>query len=90
MWLLGLLFRTLFIVVLIAVTWRVASPQNETIWSSYETPGDLVRLILGVVVCIFLIVNIFRLPKDVGWSSTWTHMGPVLVALAVLCAYVIW
>ena len=38
MWVLGLIFRTLFIVILMVVTVRVAKPQVETLWSSYETP----------------------------------------------------
>jgi hypothetical protein len=90
MWLLGLTFRTLFIVVLIVVTMRVAGPQNETIWSSYETPGDLLRLVLGFAVCVWLVFNIFRLPKDAGGYRIWLYIGPVLVPLALLCAFVIW
>ena len=31
---------------------RVSLPQSETIWTAYETPGDLVRLWLGIGVCM--------------------------------------
>ena len=39
--------RTLFIVLLVVLTLRVSLPQSETIWTAYDTPADLVRLILG-------------------------------------------
>jgi hypothetical protein len=41
----GKILRALFILILIVVTARVASPQNERLWSIYETPSDLVRLV---------------------------------------------
>jgi hypothetical protein len=40
----GMILPALFIGVLIAVTGRIASPQTESIWSVYETPGDLIRI----------------------------------------------
>lgn len=90
MWIFGLVLRTLFIVLLVVVTMRVASPQNETILSSYDTPADLARIALGLAVCVWLVVNIFRLPEDAHGFRTWLYIGPVLVPAAVLCAYVIW
>src|SRR5262245_49480877 len=35
--------RALFLGALIVVIARVSSPQSETIWTVYETPGDLFR-----------------------------------------------
>ena len=45
--LLAILLRTVFFGALIAITVRLSSPQSETIWNVYETPGDLIRLALG-------------------------------------------
>lgn len=90
MWLLGLVFRTLFIVVLVVITVRVAMPQSETILTSYETHADLLRLVLGAGVCFWLAFHVFKLPKDPGVFRTWLYLGPVLIPLALLCAAVIW
>ncbi|MGP8120313.1 MAG: hypothetical protein ACLP8B_07270 [Xanthobacteraceae bacterium] len=87
---LGLIFRTLFILVLVAVTIRVAMPQAETVWTSYETPADLLRIVLGLFVCIWLGAHLFLLHKDASFNRTWVYIGPLLVPLAVLCAVVIW
>ena len=90
MWVLGLIFRTLFIVILMVVTVRVAKPQVETLWSSYETPSDLLRVVLGFFVCVWLVYHIFKIPRDPGVFRTWLYIGPVLIPLALLCAAVIW
>ena len=89
-WAGGVAVRTLFLIVLIVLTARVASPQMEHLTSLYETPGDLVRVLIGVAVCAWFIVNVFKLPKDSGAYRTWMYMGIALVPLAVLCAYVVW
>jgi hypothetical protein len=89
-WLAGVVARTLFIGILIFITARVASPQLEHISSLYETPSDLVRVALGGVVCLWLAVNLFILPKDAEGYRQWAQMGVILVPLAVLCAIVVW
>jgi hypothetical protein len=43
-----MVLRALFIGALVAVTARISSPQSESILTVYETPGDLIRLALGV------------------------------------------
>src|SRR6516164_5150334 len=40
----AILLYAIFIGILLAVTLRVSSPQSESIWSVYETPGDLLGL----------------------------------------------
>ena len=89
-WAGGVVVRTVFLLVLIVLTARVASPQMERLSTIYETPGDLVRVLLGVAVCAWFIVNVFRLPKDGGAYRTWMYMGFALLPLAALCAYVVW
>ncbi len=86
----GRLLRALFIVTLIVVTARVASPQNESLWSIYETPSDLVRLALGLSVCLWLAIHLFIAPKDEGAYRTWFYLGLALLPLAVITAIVIW
>ena len=84
------MLRSTFIVILIIITARVASPQVEHIWAIYETPGDLIRVLLGLVVCIWLVVHLFVLPRDAGAYRTWFYMGCVLVPLSILLGVVIW
>ena len=43
----GVVLRTLFIVSLLIVTVHVSMPQSASIWTAYETPGDLIRMALG-------------------------------------------
>jgi hypothetical protein len=89
-WLGGVAVRSIFLLVLTVLTLRVASPQTETIWSLFETPGDLIRVALGLAVCVWLVVNLFILPKDPGAYRTWMYLGAALLPLTILCAYVVW
>ncbi len=86
----AMVLRALFLGILIVVTARVASPQNESVWSVYETPGDLIRMALGLSVCLWLGVHVFILPKDAEAYRTWLYLGLAVLPLAVLCAFVIW
>ena len=89
-WLGGLAVRTIFIAILIAITARVSSPQIEHVWSLWETPGDLVRVALGVAVCLWLLVHLFILPRDASGYRTWLYLGFILLPLSILCAFAIW
>jgi hypothetical protein len=82
--------RAMFIVTLIVVTLRVSMPQNETIWTAYDTPGDLVRIALGLIVCVWLGVHLFYGPKDVGAYRTWLYLGLVAVPFALVCLFAVW
>jgi hypothetical protein len=86
----GLALRTLFLLVVIVVTFRVATPQNESFWTAYDTPSDMFRLILGVMVCGFIGFQIFLYPKNPTDMGKWVPIGLALLPLAVLCALVIW
>lgn len=86
----GIAVRTLFIAVLAIITLRVSSPQTEHVASVYETPGDLVRVALGLAVCAWLIVHIFILPKDSNGYRTWLYLGIAILPLSVFCAITIW
>lgn len=86
----GLVFRTLFIAVLIVATARVASPQNETLLSVYDTPADLIRLLIGFAVCAWFFVHLFILPKDAEGYRSWVYIGLAVLPLAVIMMIVIW
>ena len=89
-WAGGVAVRTIFLIVLTVLTARVASPQIERLSSVYETPGDLIRVLMGVGVCALFIVNLFILPKDAGAYRTWMYLGIAVLPLSVLCAFVLW
>ena len=86
----GALFRTLFIIALIAATVRVSLPQNETIWTAYDTTGDLIRVILGVVVCLWLVYQLFQMPRDSAGYRTWLYLGLAVIPFAAICLFAVW
>jgi hypothetical protein len=86
----GMVMRALFLMVLIAITARAASPQVENIWSIFETPGDLIRVAVGLVACAWFTAHIFIPPRDPNAYATWLYLGPAVLPLSVLCAVVIW
>jgi hypothetical protein len=86
----GNIARALFLIILTVLTARVASPQVETFRSMLETPGDLIRVMLGFGVCTFFVVNLFIPPRDDEGYRTWMYLGPALLPLSVLCAFVVW
>ena len=89
-WFGGVAVRTLFLIILIVLTARVASPQMERLTTIYETPGDLIRVLMGVGVCAWFVVNLFILPRDAGAYRTWMYLGIVIIPLSTLCAVVVW
>jgi hypothetical protein len=86
----GTIARTLFILLLVVVTARVASPQVEKFESLLETPDDLVRVLVGIGVCFWCIVNLFILPKDAEAYRVWVYLGLAILPLSVLLAFVAW
>jgi Na+/alanine symporter len=86
----ALLLRTIFICTLLVLTLRVSMPQSETIWSAYETPADLVRMVLGLVLCLWFVFLIFHGPRDVQGYRTWLYLGLVAVPFALICLFAVW
>jgi hypothetical protein len=87
---LALFLRAAFILILVILTARVSFPQNETIWSVYETPGDLVRLALGAVLCVWIAIHLFRPPKDPEASRTWIYFSLLAVPFVLICLIATW
>lgn len=86
----GVVLRTIFIVALLIVTVHVAMPQRASIWTVYDTPGDLVRLVLGFAVCAWIVVQLFAMPKDKHAFRTWLYLGLAAVPFALICIFGTW
>ena len=86
----ALALRAAFVGILIVLVARVSSPVNETIWSVYETPGDLIRVVVGLVACLWMVFHVFTLPKDAEAYRTWIYLGLVVVPFALVCVIAFW
>ncbi len=82
--------RTLFIACMLVITLRVSMPQSETIWTAYDTPGDIVRMALGLAVCVWLVVQLFTAPNDAQHHRTWLYLGLAAVPFAAICLVAVW
>jgi hypothetical protein len=82
--------RSLVIAILVVLIGRVSRPQSETIWTIYETPGDLIRLVLGIGACLWMVMQMFVLPKDEAAYRTWVYLGLAVVPLGLLLIVGIW
>ena len=69
---------------------RVSMPQSSTIWTVYDNPGDLVRLVLGMAACIWIGIQLFTVPKDPHSYGAWFYIGLVAVPFALICVAGIW
>lgn len=82
--------RAIFICTLLVLTVRVSLPQNETIWTAYETPADLVRFLLGIALCIWLGAQLLSGPNDAQGYRTWLYLGLAAVPFAIICLIAVW
>jgi hypothetical protein len=86
----GAFLRIVFIVALVVVTLRVSMPQSETIWTAYETPADLIRMLSGYAVCVGLMFQLFKMPRDAASHRAWLYLGLAAVPFALICLFAIW
>jgi hypothetical protein len=86
----AILLRTIFICMFVVLTLRVSMPQNETIWTAYDTPDDLIRLTLGLGVCAWLGFQLFHSPKDAHAYRTWIYLGLFAVPFILICLFAVW
>src|SRR5262252_119973 len=86
----AIVLRAVFIATLLVVTVRVSIPQNESIWSVWETPGDVVRLALGIAVGVWILVHLFMLPKDPEAYRMWVYLGLIVAPFVLLVAIATW
>jgi len=86
----GKVFRAAFILILVVLTAHLASPQIETVWSVFETPGDAARLVIGVLVCLWLVINLFTPAQGTDPYRSWFYLGLFVVPLALIAAIATW
>jgi len=86
----AIVLRAIFICTLVVVALRVSMPQSETIWSAYETPADLIHMLLGLGVCAWLVLLLFQGPRDAQSYRTWLYLGMAAVPFALILLFAVW
>jgi len=86
----ALALRAGFVGVLIVLVARVSSPLNETIWTAYDTPGDLIRVIVGSLACLLMLLSVFTSPKDAEAYRAWIYLGLIVTPLALASVIALW
>jgi hypothetical protein len=86
----GIVLRTVFILSMLIVTLHVSMPQSAAIWWIYDTPADLLRVIVGCVACLWLVSQLFAVPTDRQAYRTWIYLGMTAVPFALICIVGIW
>ena len=86
----AIVLRAAFIGPLMVLILRVSQPQSETIWSAYETTGDLVRLVLGLGACLWMGIQAFSFPKDTDAHRIWLYLGVIGVPAALSLVAITW
>jgi hypothetical protein len=81
----GIFFRSAFIIAFgLGALWA-SLPADRDISAIPGLPAaDLVRVGLGVVVCLGALIQTFNLPKDDQAYRTWTYIG-VACTITLLC-----
>ncbi len=86
----GLGLRFLIILALVILTARVSAPQSKTLWSAYEAPLDLLRLVLGMSVCIFIGAQMFVGVPNNEACRTWAYLGIIALPFTIICILAVW
>jgi len=86
----GLGMRWLIILALVILTARVSAPQSKTLWSVYEAPLDLLRLLLGVAVCILIGTRMFVGQPNNEACRTWAYLGMIVLPFTIICILAVW
>lgn len=86
----GAILRTGFIVSLLVVIARVSMPQSATVWTAYDSPGDLIRVALGFAAFVWIGFQLFAMPKDADSHRMWLYLGLAVVPFALICMIGVW
>ena len=86
----GIISRSLLLILLALMAARVSAPQQfGSAW--YDIPrGDFIRALLGIGFCVWMLVELFILPKDPAAYRTWIYLAVTLLPLGVVCLIVVW
>jgi hypothetical protein len=90
LWMASVFLRTVFIVSLLIVIVHLSMPQSSTIWTAYDVPSDLTRLVLGFVACLWVASQLFAVPQDRHAHRTWLYLGAAAVPFTLICIVAIW
>ena len=71
----GGVLRALFIVLLLIVTMDVCMPQREHVWTAYASPADFIRMLLSLIVCVWLAIQLFNMPRDAQAYRAWLYLS---------------
>ena len=86
----GLVLRLLIILALLVLTARVSAPQSKSLWSVYEAPLDLLRLVLGMSVGIFIGAQMFVGVPNNEACRTWAYLGMIVLPFTIICILAVW
>ncbi|HUN96185.1 MAG TPA: hypothetical protein VMU69_08100 [Bradyrhizobium sp.] len=85
------LLRTTFILLLGILTLRASLPERESVYLASVRLDDLVRMALGLAVCVWLVVHVFKGgPQSKRGYQTWLYLGLVVVPFTLTCLFAIW
>lgn len=90
LWMASVFLRTVFIISLLIVIFHLSMPQSSTIWTAYDVPGDLIRVVLGFVACLWVAYQLFAVPQDSHAHRTWLYLGAAAVPFTLICIVAIW
>jgi hypothetical protein len=86
----GALLRVVFIVALIIGIGRVSVPQSASFLTLFDTPADLIRVVLGLVACIWTAIQVVAVPRDPNAFRTWFYIGLGAVPFLIICIIGTW
>jgi hypothetical protein len=86
----AVVLRSLFLIALVVLVARVSLPQSEHIWTIYDEPIDVVRLLIGFLVSGWIVYHLFTLPKDPQGYRTWAYLGIAAVPLILVTLWALW
>jgi hypothetical protein len=80
----GTVFRSAFLLGLAFITARISLPDSlSSAVLAHLSAADYVRGAIGIMVCISLVVQLFRPPHDDHGYKAWSFIGLALIAVAI-------
>ena len=87
----AIVLRSLFLIFLVAIIVRASLPQSETIWTIYDEPVDVARLLIGLLASVWIVYHMFRPPMGgTQGYRTWLYLGTILDPVTCLILFAFW